>query len=291
MVKSKKYGSPLEEAIELLKKAAAAVENADPATDARLLKREQLALEQLGQALLSRASKIDPVIRPESIFDPADPKTAGRVIALTMVAQDKHSLADLPAFYGAGVYANYYRGPFKPYQPLQRTDHPIYVGKADPNSTEAKTATSQGAKLYQRLNEHSKSISKAKDTLKLTDFDCRFLVVQTGFQASAEAYLIDFFKPIWNSETKVCGGLGKHGDSATTRANKRSPWDTLHPGRLWADATKGNQVEPADIRTQIAAHFRKHPPYQDMHAVFDHFMGEMRQIRRPVPVSMASGAA
>ena len=53
-------------------------------------------------------------------------------------------------------------------------------------------------------------------------FFCRGNLVQTGFQKSAGNYLIKSFKPIWNSETKICFGLGKHGDSSETRSTSAS---------------------------------------------------------------------
>ncbi len=241
-------------------------------------KKIRLGLEQVTTQLRHVATKLDPVLRPESIFDPGDPKTSGRVVALTLVAQARHALAKIPEFYGAGVYAIYYRGDYGPYAALKEKDHPIYVGKADPGNPSAKDAIGQGTKLSARLNEHARSIRKAHATLDIMDFDCRFLIVQTGFQKSAEDYLINFFKPIWNSETKICFGLGKHGDSSETRVNKRSPWDTMHPGREWAKGTLENQKPPDMIVEQIKTHLVKHPPYVDIHGIFEQFMIEMRQL-------------
>ena len=83
------------------------------------------------------------MLRPDSIFDPSDPNTSGRVVALTLVAQTKHPLAKIPEFYGAGVYAIYYRSDFGPYAPLKGMNHPIYVGKADPDNQAAKNAVSR----------------------------------------------------------------------------------------------------------------------------------------------------
>lgn len=251
---------------------------AESGSDIRSTKRARLALEQVTQQLSSVAASLDPVHRPASIFDPTDPNTAGRIVALTLVAQNRHPCSDIPDFYGAGVYAIYYKGNFPPYSPLSGTDHPIYVGKADPESQSAKDAVNQGTKLSTRLNEHAKSIRKATSTLSIDDFECRFLIVQTGFQKSAEDYLINFFKPIWNSETKICFGLGKHGDSSETRGNKRSPWDTLHPGREWAESSTENQKAPDLILQQIAEHLRTHQPYVDVHAIFDQFLTDMRQL-------------
>ena len=280
MATSKKAVLPLESMLAELQTLAHRISNADAGNDARSLKKIRLELEKVVSEIKATTEKLDPVWRPESIFDPSDPNTAGRVVALTMVAQERHSLAAIPDFYGAGVYAIYYRGDFPPYLPLKDMDHPIYVGKADPDRQGAKDAVTQGTKLSARLNEHAKSIRKATTTLKIEDFECRFLIVQSGYQKSAEDYLINFFKPIWNSETKICFGLGKHGDSSDTRVNKRSPWDTMHPGREWADKTFENQKSPETITDQIAGHLTRHLPYTDVHQIFERIMTDMRQINR-----------
>jgi hypothetical protein len=250
----------------------------EPSSTDRQVLKVRTALADAAYKIRAASERLDPILRPDSIFDPTDPSTAGRVVALTLVAQDRHPLGHVPEFYGAGVYAIYYTGKFAAYSSLAGTDHPIYVGKADPDSLAAKDAVAQGPKLSARLNEHAKSIRAATSTLNIADFECRFLIVQTGFQKSAEDYLIGFFKPIWNSETKICFGLGKHGDSSSTRGNKRSPWDTLHPGRPWAESTTEDQKPVQIIRDQIKAHFLKHPAYVDIHAIFDRFVSDMRQL-------------
>jgi hypothetical protein len=278
MATIRKPKTQLETLLTELQTLAERIAAAEAGIDVRATKRARLALDAVTQQLAAVAAGLDPVLRPDSIFDPADPSTAGRVVALTLVAQARHPLAAIPEFYGAGVYAIYYCGDFAPYGALTGTDHPIYVGKADPDNQAAKDAVSQGTKLSGRLNEHAKSIRKATTSLSIDDFECRFLIVQTGFQKSAEDYLINFFKPIWNSETKICFGLGKHGDSSETRGNKRSPWDTLHPGREWADASTHNQKEPDMILSQIAEHLARNQPYTDIHQIFEKFMADMRQL-------------
>ncbi|WP_122574980.1 Eco29kI family restriction endonuclease [Pseudomonas viridiflava] len=244
----------------------------------RAVSKARKTLDELTDRLISIAVGFDPILRPASIFDPADPITAGRIVALTLISQPLHALASIPNFYGAGVYALYYNGGFPAYGALSNSDHPIYVGKADPSLSSAKEAIAQGTKLSIRLNEHAKSIRKAESTLNIDDFKCRFLIVQSGFQKAAEDYLIGFFKPIWNSETKICFGLGKHGDSAETRDNKRSPWDTMHPGRSWADKSSKDQKTTEQIVSQISSHLEKNPPYKDIHQLFERFMGDMRQL-------------
>ncbi|MYM36593.1 Eco29kI family restriction endonuclease [Duganella sp. FT94W] len=278
MATGKKQDSPLAALLAELRTLTERIAVAEVGEDARAIKKVRVGLEQVTSQLKSVTTKLDPILRPESIFDPSDPNTSGRVVALTLVAQTKHPLAKIPEFYGAGVYAIYYKGDFAPYAQLKGRDHPIYVGKADPDNPAAKDAVSQGTKLSARLNEHARSIRKAVTTLDINDFECRFLIVQTGFQKSAEDYLINFFKPIWNSETKICFGLGKHGDSSDTRGNKRSPWDTMHPGREWANATAENQKAPETIIEQIRAHLTSHQPYADIHAIFERFTEDMHQL-------------
>lgn len=251
---------------------------AEAGDDVRRTKRARLTLDEITRRLSAAAEELDPILRPTSIFDPSAPNTAGRVVALTLVAQPRHPLSEIPDFYGAGVYAIYYRGDFAPYRLLSNTDHPIYIGQAAPDEASAKDAVGQGTKLSARLREHARNIRKVDSTLNISDFECRFLIVQSGFQTSAENYLINFFRPIWNAETKVCFGLGKHGDSSATRANKRSPWDTLHPGRTWAESTVIDQKPYEQIVEQIAAHLEVNKPYKDIHEIFDRFMVDMRQV-------------
>ncbi|MGE8114531.1 Eco29kI family restriction endonuclease [Pseudomonas sp. NPDC086566] len=270
----------LQELLKELGKLTNKLTEAKPAGSARNVAQTRQILSGYAERLAEIAAGFDPILRPSSIFDPSDPITAGRIVALTLISQPLHELASIPNFYGAGIYALYYKGSFKPYCRLAGSDHPIYVGKADPSNPSAKDAIAQGTKLSSRMNEHAKNIRKAKSTLDINDFKCRFLIVQSGFQKSAEDYLINFFKPIWNSETKICFGLGKHGDSTETRDNRRSPWDTMHPGRTWADKSERNQKSVEQITVEINQHLELHPPYTGIHQLFESFMEEMRQLNR-----------
>ncbi len=278
MATKNKPASPFEPLLEDLLAITERIGAVDPFHDERAAKRARLAIDEATKRLGQLSANLDPVFRPASIFDPTAPGTAGRIVALSLVAQKRQSMRDIPNFYGAGVYAIYYNGGFEPYLPIAGKDHPIYVGKADPMDPAAKDAVAQGTRLSARLNEHAKNIGKATSTLRIEDFECRFLIVQTGFQTSAEGYLIDFFKPIWNSEQNICFGLGKHGDSSSTRGNKRSPWDTMHPGRAWAASSAQDQKTHELIIAQIGEHFERHQPYSDVHQIFDRFMSDMRQL-------------
>jgi len=224
--------------------------------------------------------ELDPIKQPGFVFDPSNPDIAGRIIGITMVAQPRKRLANIERFYGSGVYALYYNGNFQPYMGISKREHPIYVGKADPAEPSSKTAFEQGDRLSNRLNEHRKNIAKATTTLRVEDFEYRALVVQTGWQTAAENYLIHLFKPVWNNEMKIAYGLGKHGDDPGTRANLRSPWDTLHPGRDWASRDK----KMRDARTSerivqdIAKHFEKYPPLGTLDEILRKFLEEMREV-------------
>ncbi|MCO6455240.1 MAG: Eco29kI family restriction endonuclease [Pirellulaceae bacterium] len=226
--------------------------------------RQAKALRKCVEELIARLSplarQLDPIQHPQYVLDLSNPETVGKLIGQTLLDRERQPLGSVRGFYGSGVYALYYRGSFPAYRPITCTETPIYVGKADPPTPEARSYIEQGKKLAQRLAEHAKSIRAASDTLRLEDFDCRFLVVQSGWQRSAEDYLLNLFKPIWNS--KICFGFGKHGDDPRTRGNTRSPWDSLHPGRKWATKV-GNKPNPrntSQIIEQIAEHFRDNPP-------------------------------
>lgn len=222
---------------------------------------------------------LDPARWPRFVFDPGDPAVVGRFIALALIAQERVPLAGIEPFHGSGVYALYYKGGFDAYAPIRGTETPIYLGKTDPRSDTARTPIEQGTKLYTRLKEHRGNIGKAADTLDVADFDCRFLVVQTGWQGAAETYLINLFRPVWNSETDICYGLGKHGDKASTRANRRSPWDTLHPGRKWAGSEELEDARPSEkILADLKAHFSTGTIYRNMDRLLKSFVDELRQL-------------
>jgi hypothetical protein len=222
---------------------------------------------------------LDPVKPPEFVFDPSNPNVVGRFIGITMVAQPRRPLAAAHRFYGSGIYAIYYKGDFAAYREISTRENPIYVGKADPLVPSAKTPSEQGDRLSNRLKDHRRTIEKAA-TLRLEDFDYRALVVQSGWQEAAERYLIDLFKPIWNKEVGILYGFGKHGDDPGTRANLRSPWDTLHPGRDWAhrDQTMKDAKPRKQILEQISGHLSEYPAFRTVDQILRRFLHEMRTL-------------
>jgi hypothetical protein len=245
---------------------------------ARRRKDLESELREVVEQLSDRLATLDPIARPTSVFDPSNPKVVGRFVSLALVAQQRHPLSAIPRTYGSGVYAIYYTGDFAAYRPISKSETPIYVGQAAPVISNARTPREQGPRLCSRLSDHRKNIAKASSTLNLEDFEFRSLVVQSGWETAAEDYLIHLFRPIWNSETSILYGLGKHGDSAETRANSRSPWDTLHPGRAWAAGSKVDAKSPAVISRELTEHFAKHPAFQSLDEVLTSFLDELRQV-------------
>lgn len=224
-------------------------------------------------------SDIDPIRQPTSVFDPSNPKIVGRFVSLALVAQDRVPLKEVPSFYGSGIYAIYYNGPFALYKPISKTETPIYVGQAAPEVSNARTPIEQGDRLCGRLNTHKDNIGRATSTLKIEHFEFRSLVVQSGWETAAEDYLIHLFHPIWNKESKILYGLGKHGDSADTRGNKRSPWDTLHPGRGWAGNKKLADAKPLhQIESELKEHFAEHPSFKTLDSLLKGFIEELKQV-------------
>lgn len=245
---------------------------------------ELLALT--GEIEATRAG-LDPIKEPGASFDPANPDTAGRLVALALMAQDRVPMERIARTYGSGVYAIYYKGDHPAYLPLSGTETPIYVGKADPKQADAKTSREQGPQLYGRLADHRRMIltvgkyasdNQLPNPLRVGDFECRRLVCATNAQLVAERHLIRTFRPIWNNEVGICWGISKHGDAATTRANKRSPWDVLHPGRAWAmSEALEDKMSPALIIERVGSHFLENPPYKSRARIVREFLSAFTQ--------------
>lgn len=232
------------------------------AVNRKRLREELSAKMEMLQAL---EAGLDPVKQPEHVFDPSNPNYMGRFTAAALLIQPRHPISEVHKFYGSGVYAIYYKGSFEAYEAISGSETPVYSGKADPKVAHAANPSEQGESLSNRINEHRKSIEAVSGAggIAVDDFEIRYLVTASGFQVTAETFLINYFKPIWNKETKICFGIGKHGDDANTRRNKKSPWDTLHPGRKWAIASEEIRTKE-QICQDIAEHLKTHPPLMNV---------------------------
>ncbi|MDR0477285.1 MAG: Eco29kI family restriction endonuclease [Desulfobulbaceae bacterium] len=173
-------------------------------------------------------------------YNPLDKMNIGGSVADALLASVTHPMNGLRPFIGAGIYAIYYTGDFRAYKPLAEKNKngefqsPIYVGKAVPPGARKGNFgldAEPGPSLYKRLQEHVESLHSAEN-LKIEDFFCRFLVVDDIWIPLGESLLIAKFAPVWN---KLIDGFGNHDPGKGRYEGMRSKWDTLHPGRSWAN--------------------------------------------------------
>jgi hypothetical protein len=194
-------------------------------------------------------------------FNPLDKKNLGASVAEAMLASRIHPLGELPEFSGAGIYAIYYKGDFAPYAEISMRNKdgkalaPIYVGKAVPAGARkgGGVASGIGSKpLFNRLSEHAESVRAVKN-LNVTDFICRFLVVDDIWIPLGESLLIARYSPVWNS---LIDGFGNH-DPGNGRYNGMRPrWDVLHPGRSWAVKCRERSETAVDIARDVETYLR-----------------------------------
>jgi len=86
------------------------------------------------------------------------------------------------------------------------------------------------------------------------DFCCRFLVVDDIWIPLAESLLIEMFMPLWNLRID---GFGNHDPGRGRHKQKRSPWDTLHPGRPWASRLAPPAVDEESLQESIGEYIAR----------------------------------
>lgn len=186
-------------------------------------------------------------------FNPLDKKHLGESVAEFMLSSKAEPLPPEP-FLGAGIYAIYYTGEFPLYAKIAKRNRrskfkcPIYVGKAVPKGARKGLEVEVGSDLYKRLCEHSKSIEYAEN-LSLSDFRCRYLVVDDIWIPLAESLLIGMFKPLWNV---TVDGFGNHDPGKGRHKGQRPAWDVLHPGRPWAEKLQDYRLDLSEIESKVS---------------------------------------
>lgn len=191
----------------------------------------------------------------EQPYNPLDKKNLGISVADAMLNQPISPLPPGDRFVGAGIYAIYYVGDFQPYAPIAernregRFETPIYVGKAIPAGARrgGGLGVATGAVLFGRLSQHAQSIEQVSN-LDVSDFFCRYLVVDDIWIPLGESLLIEKFAPVWNS---IVEGFGNH-DPGKGRYNSQKPlWDMVHPGRPWAERMHENKKSAHQILQEL----------------------------------------
>jgi hypothetical protein len=193
-------------------------------------------------------------------FNPLDKTNLGESVAEALLGTPICLLPPEP-FIGAGIYAIYYTGSFEPYKPIALANadgvfsRPIYVGKAVPQGARKGgfgLDANPGTVLHQRLIEHTKSVDQANN-LSVKDFHCRYLCVDDIWIPLAESMLIEMFSPLWN---KLLDGFGNHPQGSGRPEQRKSLWDTLHPGRPWTNVLKDNSLSADEIVQKVHKHLR-----------------------------------
>lgn len=182
---------------------------------------------------------------PDAPFNPLDRLNLGESVAGALLKQNVGPLPPTQRFVGAGIYVIYYTGIFEPYATISQRNHdsrfeqPIYVGKAVPKGAR-KGGFGLGATLepalFKRLREHAKSIGSTGNLL-LNDFHCRYLVAEDIWIPLGESLLIERFQPLWNV---LLAGFGIHAPGKGRKKQVCSNWDTVHPGRKFAQKLPKN---------------------------------------------------
>ena len=148
-------------------------------------------------------------------YNPLEKGNLGRTVAEALLVQDPVRIDELKTFEGAGIYAIYYVGDFKPYESISarnkngRFEAPIYVGEAvPPGSRKGRMGLDDkpNRSLSSRLRQHAGSIGKSAN-LNIEDFYCRYLIVDEIWISLGEALLIARYSPIWNH---LIDGFGNH---------------------------------------------------------------------------------
>jgi hypothetical protein len=190
-------------------------------------------------------------------FNPLDKTNLGESVAEALLQQPVGPMPPTEPFVGAGVYAIYYEGDFALYRDVADQNRnelyrwPIYVGKAVPAGARKGgygLGADPGQALFKRLAEHAASIAQAEN-LRLTDFRCRFLVVDDIWIPLAESLLIEMFSPLWN---RKIDGFGNHDPGSGRYNQQRSPWDVIHPGRPWAAKLQPPSTDERVVRETAA---------------------------------------
>lgn len=200
-------------------------------------------------------------------FDPLDYDNLGASIARALEESPVVPLLSLKRFDGAGIYALYYTGSHPAYAPLAECNREspgswaLYIGKAEAENSRKgdpnQVRSSVGPKLYNRISNHLKSIEAATN-IDAADFQVRALAVAPTWIPLAEVVAIRLHHPVWNV---LVDGLGNHDPGAGRYKGMRPRWDTLHPGRAWADRLQPRMETPDDVQQDTINYLRINQSY------------------------------
>ncbi|MGH8907484.1 MAG: Eco29kI family restriction endonuclease [Egibacteraceae bacterium] len=193
----------------------------------------------------------DEYLHPEP-YNPLSEANLARAIREELERQPLHPLP-LSSFWGAGLYALYYIGGLPFYAGVNDPAcvTPIYIGKAAAGRSPygAFVEGARTKKLFNRVHDHVRSIEEAYTNLSLTDFRVRYLVTSDVHIVLGEAGLLQAYAPVlWNT---VVTGFGINQPGAGRRGQRKSRWDTLHPGRPRAEGREPNEKSVEELTDMV----------------------------------------
>ncbi|MFI9009920.1 Eco29kI family restriction endonuclease [Actinosynnema sp. NPDC053489] len=192
-------------------------------------------------------------------FNPLNPIAIGSILRWQLEAQELLTFP-LEQFSGAGLYALYYTGNrIADYSPIvdafnQGRYIPLYVGKAEAgNSSYGYEPDYSAMKLHARIAKHANSLLEVEKfdkekVFRLSDFRVRYLSLDDAWIVLGERALLREYRPVlWNT---IANGFGSN-PPGTARANARSVWDTVHPGRERAGLLPNRSLTLEEMRSRI----------------------------------------
>lgn len=199
-------------------------------------------------------------------FNPLDLENIAESLIRELESREAVALGNVEDFRGAGLYAVYYVGNFEAYKPLARLNHdalafPIYIGKAEPAGSRKGIAAENLAStksLSKRIREHRSSVASARN-LDLADFYVRWLVTEPLWIKLGESALIRRYRPVWNA---LIDGFGNHAPGKGRTAGRRPRWDTLHPGRSWAEDLSPIEANLDEMTREAHSYLTERLPLQ-----------------------------
>lgn len=198
------------------------------------------------------------------VYNPLDKLNLAKSIEGRLLAEPPIPLSRAGSIQGAGIYVIYYAGPFPAYSAIKavppegRFDSPIYIGKAIPKGGRKGGLTKDAAAsraLADRLGQHAASIHESVN-LELADFWVRHLVVDDIWIPLGENVLIQTFRPVWNG---VIDGFGNKDPGKGRTGQLRSPWDVLHPGRIFVNKLADSPVSAGFLDQRVKDFLAKRP--------------------------------
>lgn len=194
-------------------------------------------------------------------YNPLEKRNLADSIVRALLESQAKPLSEISHLSGAGVYVIYYTGKLKWYAPVAQANRdgkfgqPIYIGKAIPKGGRVggliEGTSANGTALRDRLSQHLSSVTDATN-LEAANFHYKSLMVDDIWIPLGENILIERYKPVWN---RLIAGFGIKDPGQRRKAQHRSLWDVVHPGRKFAIKLGENPQTAENIVADLKSYF------------------------------------